>query len=118
MKIATRCRRRTSCAAPTAASSSGKRGCATSCPFTDTPSRGHHFYHCDSAGAWRSVRAVELPGYRFEPLVLALVALAALPVVNLTGPQDRTRYELTRHLVLHHSLTVEPGLFDRAVYGG
>jgi len=61
---------------------------------------------------------VELPGYRFEPLVLALVALAALPVVNLTGPQDRTRYELTRHLVLHHSLEVEPGLFDRAVYGG
>jgi len=61
---------------------------------------------------------VELPGYRFEPLVLALVALAALPVVNVSNPQDGTRYELTRHLVLHHSLTVEPTLFDRSVYGG
>jgi hypothetical protein len=61
---------------------------------------------------------VQLRGYRLEPLVLALVALAALPVVDLTGPQDRTRYELTRHVVLHHSLTVEPGLFDRAVYAG
>ena len=59
-----------------------------------------------------------LRGYRFEPLVLALVALAALPAVSLTGPQDRTRYELTRHLVLHHTLTVEPDLFDRSVYGG
>ena len=29
-----------------------------------------------------------LPGYRFEPLVLALVALAALPPISLTGPQD------------------------------
>jgi hypothetical protein len=61
---------------------------------------------------------VELRGYRLEPLVLALVALAALPVVDLAGPQDRTRYELTRHLVLRHTLTVEPGLFDRAVFDG
>jgi hypothetical protein len=52
------------------------------------------------------------------PLVLLLIALAALPVVNVAGPQDRTRYELTRHLVLRHTLTVEPGLFDRAVFGG
>lgn len=59
-----------------------------------------------------------LRGYRYELLVLALVALSSLAVVNLTGPQDRTRYELTRHLVLHHTLSVEPGLFDRAVYGG
>jgi hypothetical protein len=58
------------------------------------------------------------PAYRFEPLVLALVALAALPVVGITGPQDRTRYELTRHLVLHHTLQVEPDLFDRAVFDG
>jgi len=57
-------------------------------------------------------------GYRFELPVLALVALAALPVVNLTGPQDRTRYELTRHVVLYHTLTLEPGLFDRAVFDG
>ena len=57
-------------------------------------------------------------GYRFELLVLALVALAALPVVNLTDPQDRTRYELTRHVVLYHTLTIEPGFFDRAVYHG
>jgi hypothetical protein len=61
---------------------------------------------------------VRLPGYRRELLVLALVALAALPVVELTGPQDRTRYELTRHLVLYGTLSVEPGLFDRAAYGG
>ena len=59
-----------------------------------------------------------LRGYRLEWLVLLLVALASLAVVNLTGPQDRTRYELTRHIVLHHTLTVEPGLFDRAVYDG
>ena len=59
-----------------------------------------------------------LRGYRYEPLVLLLVALASLAVVNLTGPQDRTRYELTRHVVLYDTLTVEPGLFDRAVYGG
>ena len=57
-------------------------------------------------------------GYRFEWPVLALVALAALPVVNLVGPQDRTRYELTRHVVLYHTLTLEPGFFDRAVYNG
>jgi hypothetical protein len=61
---------------------------------------------------------VELPGFRLEPLVLVLVALAALTVVNVSNPQDGTRYELTRHLVLHHSLTIEPDLFDRAVYGG
>jgi 4-amino-4-deoxy-L-arabinose transferase-like glycosyltransferase len=57
-------------------------------------------------------------GYRFEALVLGLVALAALPVVNITGPQDRTRYELTRHIVLYHTLTLEPGLFDKAVFDG
>ncbi len=50
--------------------------------------------------------------------MLALVALATLPVVELAGPQDRTTYELTRHLVLYGSLSVEPELFDRAVYGG
>ena len=59
-----------------------------------------------------------LRGYRFEQLVLVLVALAALPPIALTGPQDRTRYELTRHLVLHHTLVLEPGLFDRAVFNG
>lgn len=51
-------------------------------------------------------------------LVLALVALAALPPIALTGPQDRTRYELTRHVVLHGTIRLEPGLFDRAVYNG
>lgn len=58
------------------------------------------------------------PGYRFELPVLLLVAAAALSAVNLTGPQDRTRYELTRHLVLYHTLTLEPGFFDRAVFDG
>jgi hypothetical protein len=61
---------------------------------------------------------VRLRGYRFEPLVLALVALAALPPISLAGPQDRTRYELTRHLVLHHTLVLEPNLFDRALFAG
>ncbi len=61
---------------------------------------------------------MELAGYRFEPLVLALVAVAALSTVNLIGSQDRTRYELARHVVLDHTLTVEPGLFDRATFGG
>jgi hypothetical protein len=61
---------------------------------------------------------VRLSGYRFEPLVLALVALAALPPISLTGPQDRTRYELTRHVVLYHTLTLEPNLFDRALFHG
>ena len=61
---------------------------------------------------------VRLRGYRFEPVVLVLVALAALPPISLTGPQDRTRYELTRHLVLHHTLVLEPSLFDRAVFDG
>jgi hypothetical protein len=62
--------------------------------------------------------ALPLRGYRYELLVLALVALASLAVVNLTSPQDRTRYELTRHIVLYHTLTIEPGFFDRAQYGG
>ena len=59
-----------------------------------------------------------LRSYRYELVVLVLVVLAALPVVNVFGPQDTTRYELTRHLVLHHTLTIEPGLFDRAVRNG
>jgi hypothetical protein len=61
---------------------------------------------------------VRLRSYRFEWIVLALVALAALTVVDVSTPEDVTRYELTRHVVLQHSLTLEPGLFDRAVYGG
>jgi hypothetical protein len=61
---------------------------------------------------------VKLRGYRFEPLVLALVAIAALSAVNLAGPQDRTRYELTRSIVLRHSLEIPPNLFDRAVFDG
>ena len=62
--------------------------------------------------------ALPLRGYRYELVVLGLIALASLAVVNLTGPQDRTRYELTRHVVLYHTLTIEPGFFDRAQYGG
>jgi hypothetical protein len=46
------------------------------------------------------------------------VALAALPPISLAGPQDRTRYELTRHLALHGTIRLEPDLFDRAVYNG
>lgn len=47
-----------------------------------------------------------------------LVALAALVPIGLANPQDRTRYELTRHIALHGSIQVEPGLFDRAVHAG
>ena len=46
------------------------------------------------------------------------MALAALPPISLAGPQDRTRYELTRHLALRGTIRLEPDLFDRAVYGG
>jgi hypothetical protein len=61
---------------------------------------------------------MRLRGYRFEPLVLVLVALAALPPISLQGPQDRTRYELTRHVVLYHTIVLEPNLFDRALFAG
>ncbi len=50
--------------------------------------------------------------------MLVLVALATVTIVDVANPQDTTRYELTRHIVLHHTLTIEPDLFDRAVYGG
>jgi hypothetical protein len=55
--------------------------------------------------------------YRLEPLVLALVALAAFAVVHVSGPQDDTRVALTRSVV-DGRLTVPRTLFDRAVYGG
>lgn len=51
-------------------------------------------------------------------MLLALVALAALPPISLAGPQDRTRYELTRHVALYGTLRLENGLFDRALYKG
>jgi hypothetical protein len=57
-------------------------------------------------------------GYRFEAVVLVLVAVSALAVVNVANPQDTTRYELTRHVVRGHTLTIEPDVFDRAVYRG
>jgi hypothetical protein len=55
---------------------------------------------------------------RTELLVLGLVALATLPIMGLAGPQDRTRYELTRHIVLYRTLTIEGGFYDRAQYHG
>jgi hypothetical protein len=56
--------------------------------------------------------------YRHEWLVVLLVALSSLAVVNVANPQDTTRYELTRHVVLRHTVALEPDLFDRAVYKG
>jgi hypothetical protein len=56
--------------------------------------------------------------YRYEWLVLVLVVLSALTIVDVANPQDTTRFELTRHIVLYHTITLEPDLFDRAVYGG
>jgi hypothetical protein len=61
---------------------------------------------------------VDLRPSRSELAALVLVALTALPVVSVGTTQDATRYEQTRHLVLYHTLTVGPGLFDRAVRGG
>jgi hypothetical protein len=51
-------------------------------------------------------------------VVVVLVALAALPPISLTGPQDRTRYELTRHVALDGTIQLENTLFDRALYHG
>jgi hypothetical protein len=51
-------------------------------------------------------------------LLLALVALAALPPISLAGPQDRTRYELTRHVAVYGTIELENDLFDRALYHG
>ena len=60
---------------------------------------------------------MRLRAYRGEWLVLSLVALAALTVVHVAGPQDDTRVALTRSIV-QGKLTVPGDLFDRAVYGG
>ena len=60
---------------------------------------------------------MRLRAYRGEWLVLALVALAALTVVHVAGPQDDTRVALTR-AVVQGKLSIPNGLFDRAVYGG
>jgi hypothetical protein len=60
---------------------------------------------------------VLLRAYPLERLVLALVALAALTVVHVAGPQDDTRVAFTRSIV-QGKLTVPNELFDRAVYGG
>ena len=52
-------------------------------------------------------------------VVLVLVGLATLAVVNVVGPQDWTRLELTRSIALHGSLQVPSDLpIDKAVYGG
>jgi len=57
------------------------------------------------------------PGRRVA--VLALVGLATLAVVNVAGPQDWTRIELTRSIALHGSLQVPSSLpVDKAVYNG
>ncbi|HEY7421966.1 MAG TPA: hypothetical protein VH541_08140 [Gaiellaceae bacterium] len=61
---------------------------------------------------------MRLPGYRLEPLVLVLVAMAALAFVNRPESQDFTRFEATRHVVLYHTLTIEPNLFDHAEFNG
>jgi hypothetical protein len=61
---------------------------------------------------------VELRGYRNELVVLVLVAASALAVVDVANPQDTTRYELTRHIVLHRTVAIEHDIFDRADYGG
>ena len=51
--------------------------------------------------------------------MLVLVGLATLAVVNVAGPQDWTRLELTRSMALHGSLQVPSSLtVDKAVYRG
>ena len=53
--------------------------------------------------------------------MLALVALAAFPVVHITTAQDISRLTLTRQIALHGSLELDPRAargIDRARYGG
>jgi hypothetical protein len=75
---------------------------------------------CPPAGGfgYKSIGLSLRRRYRYEWLVLVLVVLSALTIVNVANPQDTTRYELTRHIVLYHTLTIERDIFDRAVYGG
>ena len=58
-------------------------------------------------------------GLRRQAAVLVLVGLGTLAVVNVAGPQDWTRLELTRSLALHGSVRVPSNLpVDKAIYGG
>ena len=83
--------------------------------------------------AWRRLRSgnartVSLPsgalpwsGYRYEWLVIALVAVAALPVVNVVNAQDVSRLGLTRNFAQHASLELDAYAakrLDRARYRG
>ena len=46
--------------------------------------------------------------YRHEWLVLALIALATLPLVSVTAAQDTSRLALTESIVLRGHLDIDP----------
>jgi hypothetical protein len=64
---------------------------------------------------------VSLGRYRFEWLVLVLVALAMLPLVSVVGAQDTSRLALTEPAVLRGHVDIDPYwqlTTDRAFQGG
>jgi hypothetical protein len=64
---------------------------------------------------------VSLPRYRFEWLVLVLVALGTLPLVSVVGAQDTSRLAVTESVVLRGHVDIDPYwqlTTDRAFQGG
>jgi hypothetical protein len=51
---------------------------------------------------------VSLPRYRFEWLVLVLVALATLPLVSVLDAQDTSRLAMTQSVVLRGHVDIDP----------
>ncbi len=64
---------------------------------------------------------MSLPHYRFEWLVLVLVALGTLPLVSVLDAQDTSRLALTQSIVLRGHVDIDPYwrlTTDRAFQGG
>src|SRR5215212_5673925 len=64
---------------------------------------------------------MSLRGYPRERLVLALVALATLPIVNPVNTQDVSRIALTNSILLRGAVDIDPYrnlTRDRSRYGG
>ncbi|HEX4518440.1 MAG TPA: hypothetical protein VH063_02555 [Gaiellaceae bacterium] len=51
---------------------------------------------------------MSLPRYRFEWLVLVLVALGTLPLVSVVGAQDTSRLAMTQSIVLRGHVDIDP----------
>ncbi len=74
-----------------------------------------------STGCSPARRPLRLAGYPREWLLLALVALATLPLVSATGAQDSSRLALTDSIVLRGAVDIDPYwrlTIDRAFAGG